>query len=80
MSATFPIFVKTLEGYTFTVRCEPNDSIKKLMAAISEHLGIPPDYYRLFFAGKQLDPGLTIDFYRIQTDATLHFVAKLRGD
>ena len=73
------ILVKTLTGRKETFFVEPNERIETLKLRIQEKEGIPSDQQRLFFAGKQLEDGNTLQYYGIQEDSLIHLVLRLRG-
>jgi len=76
----YSIFIQPLSGKTIYIHIEPNSTIEDMKHIIEHQKGIPPEYQRLIFAGKQLENNKQIlPDYNIQHDSTIHMVITLRG-
>lgn len=72
------IFVHTLTGKTFTIECEPSDTIWDIKKRVCMIDGTPESHQRFIFAGKQLCDGMTLADYNIQKES--YSILGLRGD
>lgn len=70
------IFVKTPVGKHVTLEVEPTDRIENIKYKIEDKEGTPTENQRLFFAGKELEEGNTLQDYSIQKDSTIHLILK----
>lgn len=71
--------VKTLTDKTIIVYINPNSTIEEMKGRIQDKEGIPPDQQILWFSGKQLEDGRTLDDYEITIDCVIHLVLRGRG-
>lgn len=75
-ASAMQIFVKTLTGKHITLEVEPTDRIEDVREKIQDKEGISPDRQRLFFAGKELEDGKTLQDYSIQKDSELELMLR----
>jgi ubiquitin len=59
------IFIKTLSGRTITLEVDPQDVVASLRFKLQGMKGIPPDEFRMMFAGKHLQDDRTLEDYNI---------------
>jgi ubiquitin C len=74
------IFVQTLTGMHIKLEVEPTDRIEDVKVKIQDKEGMPPDEQHLFFKGKELEDGNTIQDYSIQKDSLLFLVLRRRDE
>ncbi|KAF2449242.1 Nmr based structural model of the Ubch8-ubiquitin complex [Karstenula rhodostoma CBS 690.94] len=73
------LFVKDVNGETYTFEVHPSDLVNELKQKIQEKSGLVPDKQRLVYAGKQLQDGFMLSCYGIFQDSFLHLVLRLGG-
>jgi len=66
-----PIYVTTPSGRTLTVDVDPRNTIADLKKKLQELEGIPTAQQKVFFAGKPLANGRSLQDYRVPKGATL---------
>lgn len=76
---SIPIFVKTLSGKVIKLMLDPTDTVRQLKIQIYEKEGIPLDYQRLIFNGKQIHPeeDAMLQDLSIGEGSTVHMVLGL---
>ncbi len=78
-SGIFQIFVLSLNGRTRTFRVYSSMKVSTLKALIEQVGGIRPDQQRLLYGGKQLEDERILADYKIEKEATIHLILRLRG-
>lgn len=78
-SGIWTVFIKAVDGTTFSVKMNPKDSVLKLKGKIAKKKKIPFSSFRLIFAGKQVDDGRQLSDYSIGNNSTLHMVSVAGG-
>eukprot|EP01062_Namystynia_karyoxenos_P074492 TRINITY_DN713_c0_g5_i1.p1 TRINITY_DN713_c0_g5~~TRINITY_DN713_c0_g5_i1.p1 ORF type:complete len:961 (+),score=211.27 TRINITY_DN713_c0_g5_i1:96-2885(+) len=68
------INVMTLAGKAWELEVHPLDKVESVKVQLQKKEGVPPSNQRLFFAGRQLEDGGTLERYYIQKGSTLHLV------
>ena len=68
------IFVKTVEGQSFVLDVQLSDTINHVKNKIRDKKGIPIDFQRLIFAGKQLQGEQTLAELKIQMETTIFLI------
>jgi len=74
------LFIKTLTGKTLTIHVQPDIYVHEFKERIADIEGINVDQQRLIFAGRNLEDGLTLAYYNILPESTIHLVLRLRGN
>ena len=74
------VYVKTLDGKTITIECDPTTTIGNLKVQICDKKGIPADQQRLVYKEIELkDEGATLRSYDIGNEATIHLTLGSRS-
>lgn len=76
----FHIYIKNLEGQTYTIAVNGKTTVEQLKILIYAKCYIPADAQRLIYAGKQLENEYTLEHYNVQPKDTLHLVLRMTGD
>ena len=77
--SSFVVHFKTLPGKTIDLVVNSGLDIRDLKMQIQNKEGIPSDQQRLIYDEKQLEDHLSVGYYKIGRDATMHLVLRLRG-
>ena len=79
-ATSYQISVVMLSTSTsITLDVELSDTIGNVKQEIQSKVGTPPHQQMLFFAGKALEDGKTLEYYNIQKDASLHLMVQTSG-
>ena len=73
------IYIKPLNGKTFTLAVESSDKIENLKMKIHNEKGTPPNQQILICNGKRMEDGHTLSDYNVINQSTVHMVARIRG-
>ncbi|XP_078410464.1 polyubiquitin-B-like isoform X2 [Cetorhinus maximus] len=73
------IFLKNDKGKTSTYDVLPSESVRDFRARVQRQEGVPANQQRLVCEGKQLEDGLTLADYNIQSESTIFLMLRLRG-
>ena len=74
------IFIQTLTGKKIELKVASYDTIKTVKDLIFTKEGIPPEYQRFIFGGRQLEDNNTLARYNIKNQSTIHLVLKKDGN
>ncbi|CAI2190745.1 16656_t:CDS:2 [Funneliformis geosporum] len=76
----FQIFVNGLEGKLTTYNnITPETKVIDIKKMVKDKTGVEIEHQRFIFAGKQLEDHLTVEYYKIVAQSTLHLVVRLPG-
>ena len=75
------VFVKTRTGKTvITLDFVSERTLHDMKKKISDELSIPSEQQQLFFRGKEIEDGHTLNDYNIQKGSTIHLILKRSGE
>jgi len=72
-----PVLVKTVNGETLRLQCNPTDTVDNLAGQIQFKEGMPPSEQRLMFRGCVLESGRTLSEHGITKESTLYLIQRL---
>ena len=75
----YQIFIRLLGGKTLVLFVRSSDRILVVMQQIEAAVGVPPDYQRLIYEGKELERSRTLRDYNIDKGSLLWLLLRLRG-
>jgi hypothetical protein len=70
------IHIQSIQGLNTSIYFFINDTILDIKNRIREKEGIPPELQMLFLKNKQLEDNKSLNYYKINKNATLHLVIK----
>ncbi len=73
------LFIKSLNGSVLVVSFDAFSTVGDIMTTIKNREGMQVEHQRLIFAGKQLQPKLSLADYGIRRESTLHLSSRLLG-
>jgi len=73
------VMVHTINNKTITIDVEPSDEVRNIKYKIEEKSGIPKDFQKLMFSGKEMKNEETINYYDIKHGDTIRMVWGLLG-
>ncbi len=79
ISGSINISVQRLDGRKYSLLVRSTDTVDSVKGAIQEKTEIRRDLQRLFFAGRQLEDGRTLDYYNIGSECTLDLILRMFG-
>jgi len=80
VTETYEIFLKNLDGKTYTVTVKETDTVATLHTHVEERTRIPVAQQRLLCGTSNLtEPTRTLRDYGVQRHATVHVTGRLRG-
>ena len=75
----YRVYAKTLTGKVIALDICAYWTIRNVKEAIRDKEGMPPDFQRLIFCGRQLEDEQTCEDCEVRVGSTFHLVSKLRG-
>lgn len=75
-TASFLLFVKSLDGRTLALDVAPHETISELKDKIHATIDIRPSQQRLVFSGKNIDGAHTLDSCGIQASSSVWMMVR----
>lgn len=73
------IFVRGLEEESLLFDIEPSETLKELKSKIKQRNGIPTEFQRLIYSGKELQHENKLQDYGVYKGTTIHLVIRVLG-